>query len=346
MQKLLVAVAIIGVACVALIWPPLGVWDISGEWQVARELLTSGVVQSYSNGARNAYPLPLELLFLPFGLLGPTEVAVLGRAVTLALIAAALWTWSPRFTVVLPALLSLPAVEAIFTNHVMSAVGLVGLSLAIWAQRKNRWFLCGVALGLGSIRLVNAVPVVVALLLCTRWSAASFVRMVLGALALLAPLTVLAFVVDPAWPREYQANLSVFGVAGVAQIAMRWGALGEAVLLAAISAIAVIAVRLRGKDGFAIAMALSVLGAPMQSPYTAIFGLPALVQVAARPGYQKAAWVVNDVIWLVFIATAVTQTVPLMSAVGLLFLVAAYPLMRASAIQPVREEPVLQGAST
>jgi hypothetical protein len=341
----IVGIAFVGIAFVVFTWPPVGPAELNGEWSVARELLGSGTVHSYPTGARNAYPLPLELLFLPFGLFGATAVSVLGRALTLILIGAALWTWSPSPRVILPALLSLPALQAILENHLMSAVGLFGLSLAVWAWDRNRWFLCGLAVGLGTIRLVNALPLVVALLFCTSWSKGSLSRWVLGVVSLLAPLTVAAFILDPHWAGEYQANLSVYGVAGVAQVAMRWGTLGELVLLGALCVISVLATRLRAKNGLAIALALSVLGAPMQSPYAAVFALPGLVEVAARPGFLRAAWVVNDAIWLAFIAAVFTHTVFLASAVGLPLLVASYPLVRSSTKQLVRDPAAFQGTT-
>jgi hypothetical protein len=170
--------------------------------------------------------------------------------------------------------------------------------------------------------------------------------LVLGAVSLIAPLTIAAFWFDPNWPREYLSNLSVYGVAGVAQVAMHWGSLGEIVLLAALAVISVILVRFRSRDGLAIALALSVIAAPMQSPYAAIFGLPALVRVAARTGYLTAVWIVNDAIWLAFIGTVLMHAVYLASAAGLLLLIAAYPLVRSSATSPADDRPVGPEATT
>lgn len=325
-----VPVGLAGIALTAFVWPPTGPGELTGEWVLARQVLSGVQVSSYGIGAANAYPLPFELLFVPIGLLSSPAVAILGRLATLILIGAALWLWCGRKRWgLLPALVSLPAAEAVLSNHLMSAVGLFALSLAVWAHGRNRWLLSGAALGIGGIRFANALPMALILFVAGQWKWSRIGPWLAGALGVVAPLTVAAFIVDPNWPSEYLRNLAVYGMSGAAQIAsLQWGAFGETALLVVITVAAAAVARGRGEDGMSVALAASVIAAPMQGPYAAIFALPALVRLGERPGYSSAAYIASGALWLAFALSTQLGAVPLMSAAGLWLLVSAYPLLR------------------
>ena len=325
-----VLIALAGIALAALVWPPVGPGELAGEWELARGLLGGAGAGGYAIGAANAYPLPFELLFVPIGLLNAQAVAIVSRLGALLLIGAGLWLWrrNQRWGL-LAALLSLPAAEAVLSDHLMSAVGLFALSLAAWAHGRKRWILAGVALGLGGIRIANALPLVLLLFLYGPRTWLRIGRMVAGGLAVVVPLTVAAFMLDSNWPSEYLRNLSVYGMAGLSQfVSLRWGGLGEAGLLVAVAVGGAAIARGRGQDGLSMAVAASVLAAPMQGPYAAIFALPAMVRLAERPAYSNATLVASGALWVAFALAIHLGVVPLMSAAGLWLLVSAYPLLR------------------
>ena len=326
-------VAGVGIGLAASMWRPIAPGELDGEWKLARTILSGGGGGGYGlQGAANAYPLPSELLFLPIGLLGGDMVGIVGRALSFVLIGLALWLWRGETKgPILPALISLPAIQAVLSDHLMSAFGLLALSLAVWARGRQRWMLCGAALALGGGRIANAFPVAVVLLLAGRrgWSWSRVARIFVGGLIVTLPLTTAAFLLDPGWPRQYLANLAAYGSAGLVQVMLlRFGILGGASLVVGIAIIGTAAAWRRGTDGMSIALALSVLSAPMQGPYAAIFALPAQVRLGGRPGYITAAYLGSASLWLAFILATQFNEVVLLSGAGLWLLVAAYPLLR------------------
>jgi glycosyl transferase family 87 len=323
-------IALGGIALTALVWPPLGPGELGGEWNLARGLLGGAGAGFYAIGRANAYPLPYELLFVPIGLLNAPAVSIVGRLATLVLIGAGLGLWcrNQRWGLA-AALLSLPAAEAVMSDHLMSAVGLFALSLAVWAHRHNRWALAGAALGLGGIRFANALPLVLILFLSGERTWSRIGKMVVGGMAVVVPLTVAAFALDPSWPNDYLRNLAVYGMAGLSQFAsLRWGWLGEAGLVVGIAVGGAAIARGRGQDGLSMALAASVLAAPMQGPYAAIFALPALVRLAERRASSNASFLASGALWAAFAAAVQFRVVPLMSGAGLWLLISAYPLLR------------------
>jgi hypothetical protein len=333
-------VAGVGIGVAASLWRPVAPGELDGEWKLARTILSGGGGGGYGlEGAANAYPLPSELLFLPIGLLGGDMVGIVGRALSFGLIGTALWLWRGETKgPILPALISLPAIQAVLSDHLMSAFGLLALSLAVWAQGRQRWLLCGAALALGGGRIANALPVAVVLLLAggRGWSWPRVARIFVGGLIVAFPLTTAAFLLDPGWPQQYLANLAAYGSAGLVQVMLvRFGILGAASLVVGIAAIGTAVAWRRGTDGMSIALALSVLSAPMQGPYAAIFALPAQVRLGGRPGYLTAAYLGSASLWLAFILAAQFDEVALLSGAGLWLLVAAYPLLRKSTERPI-----------
>jgi glycosyl transferase family 87 len=323
-------IALAGIGLTALVWPPLGPGELGGEWNLARGLLGGAGAAFYASGRANAYPLPYELLFVPIGWLNAPAVSIVGRLATLVLIGAGLGLWcrNQRWGLA-AALLSLPAAEAVMSDHLMSAVGLFALGLAVWAHRRNRWVLAGAALGLGGIRLANALPLVLILFLSGERTWSRIGKTVVGGMAVVVPLTVAAFVLDPSWPNHYLQNLAVYGLSGLSQLAsLRWGWLGEAGLVAGVAVGGAAIARGRGLDGLSMALAASVLAAPMQGPYAAIFALPALVRLAERLASSNASILASGALWAAFAAAVQFRVVPLTSAAGLWLLIAAYPLLR------------------
>jgi hypothetical protein len=323
-------IALAGITLAALVGPPVAPGELGGEWELARGLLSGAGAASYTIGAANAYPLPFELLFVPIGLLNAPAVAIVGRLGTLLLIGAGLWLWRcNQLWGLLAALLSLPAAEAVLSDHLMSAVGLFALSLAVWAHGRKHWILAGVALGLGGTRVANALPLVLILFLYGPRTWLRTGKLVAGGLSVVVPLTVAAFMVDSNWPSEYLRNLSVYGMSGLSQfVSLRWGWLGEAGLIVAVAVGGAAIARGRGQDGLSVALAASVLAAPMQGSYAAIFALPALVRLAERPGYSNAALVASGALWVALALAIHFDLIPLLSAAGLWLLVSAYPLLR------------------
>jgi hypothetical protein len=250
------------------------------------------------------YPPPYLVAFAPLALLKLEVAGLVARAVAAGLLVAVVVGWAHRRRPVPPLAwllcLSLPAVQAVFLGQVTSAVGLTAFSLAIWAQRRDRWVLVGVAMGVGCLRLANAIPLI-AILLVGGWrKPAALGRALLAALAVLAPMVILVLLWDPDWTSSFLTEVGgyPFGFLTLVGSSSR-----PAVLVIVLSLVAVTAafwVRTNagmplGLDRSAGALALGVAAAPMSSVYTFVFLLPALTRLAARrdqPAMPLLAFVV------------------------------------------------------
>jgi hypothetical protein len=157
----------------------------------------------------------------------------------------------------------------------------------------------------------------------------------------LAPLTVVAYVWDPTWVADYLHNLAVYNVVGLVKLARALiGVSGPLLFEAVVCALAgLLAWRDRGRaldlDRAALALSLGVLSTIISTYYVAIYALPALIRLAPRPGLGAMPWVATAAPWVVVVATApiVLSAAPifppgLLTAMVLVMVAAAYPLLR------------------
>jgi hypothetical protein len=231
--------------------------------------------------------------------------------------------------------------SAVRLNQMMSVIGLAGLSLAIWAQRRDRWYLVGVAGAIGLARTSNALPVLL-MIAVTAWGRPRrLLEAILGAAALLLPLTALSYLWDRNWVADYAYNLSVYNLVGPVKLAHAfYGSVGTAGLEALVCLAAMaLAWPYRGKpldlDRAALGMALGVLAAVVSTYYVAIFAMPALIRVARRPAMSGVAWFTTAFPWLVIIAATPAIVDPNsnfptgdLTAMVLVLVACTYPLLR------------------
>lgn len=336
-----------GTAGASRLWGLADLWEMQVRVGAARAILYGPSLHAWylHSSIANGYPPPYALLFLPLAPLPDPVVAVVGRCLAAVALFCALWLWQEGDrgirAALWPVLLSLPAVHVVVTDHLPSALGLFGLSLALWAQRRDRWYLAGAALAIGSLRLANALPVA-AMLVVGAWGAPrqGLRALVSGGLV----LGVLAFattLIDPSWLSDYRHDLDQYPLAGWPRFAAAaGGAAGVALLQVAIAAVAAWLARARaGKpldpDRTALGLALSILSAPGEGPYTGIFALPALARVGGRTELQALPWIASGTAWAALVVSALLFAGPnwqatwsLFTLVGTWFLIHAYPLLR------------------
>jgi len=105
------------------------------------------------------------------------------------------WAYSsrgfPRFLV--PVMLSVPALQVLNLGQLRSGLGLLGLTIAIFAQRRERWLLVGAGLGIASLRISNALPAAVMIGVGLWGRPKAILRTAAGAAIVLLPLCGLAF---------------------------------------------------------------------------------------------------------------------------------------------------------
>jgi hypothetical protein len=320
-------------------------WELSKVWNLDQGLLHGGSAHElYGRRGADGYMLPFQLLFLPLGLLPATGVALVGRVAYGVLIIAALRLWGggsrPARIALIPVLMSVPVAQGLMADHLLSASGFAALSLALWAQRRDRWWLCGIALGLGLIRPANAVPVVAMILVGAWGRPGPLLRSIAAGAATLVPLVIIAFLLDPQWIQDYRSNVAQYPIAGLAQVVLvSWGTPGLIALQAITGGAAAWLVRRSAGgpldiDTSAAGLALSTLSAPMEGLYTGVFILPALLRVGARDAYRVAPWLASGIAWVVVVASAPVLTSPgwlalwgVLTALNLWLLVNCYPLL-------------------
>lgn len=300
----------------------------------------------YRGGVDLGYAPPYAVLFGPIGAL-PVDVALGVAAVggylctALALILWARASELPlRYAVILA--VSVPAIQVFDIGQLMSGFGLLALTLAVLSQREDRWFVAGVALAFGFLRISNAVPVAVMLLVSALRSPRRLALLAAGGASIMAPLIAIAFVWDSRWPSDFLITTQAFHLSGplrLLQLQFGSSAVGVVALLGAgLSAFLV-----RGDvgkplslDRAALVMAVSVPFANLAGWYTAVFALPAVLRVAARPRLRNIGWLATVVPWItIIILTPVLMgnspeiVLNYLGTVGPIVLVAAtYPLVR------------------
>jgi hypothetical protein len=311
-------------------------------WNLERVVIATGSARGQYG--QRGYPLPFQLLFLPLGFLPGAAVAVLARTAYLAFVFVALRLWNGASSsgrgALLPVIASVPVAQGFASDHLLSASGFLALTVALWAQRRDRWWLCGVALALGLLRPANALPVA-AMVLVGAWGRPDrLLKAIAAGVATLAPFLIAAFLLDPGWIQGYRSDVGLYPIAGLAQIVvLNWGAAGLIALQATVTGIAAWLVRKSAGraldcDMSALGLALSALSAPMEGLYTGVFILPALLRVGARDAYRLAPWLASGIAWIVVVASAPVLTSPewlalwgVLTALNLWLLLNCYPLL-------------------
>ncbi|GAC1327774.1 MAG: hypothetical protein NVSMB17_02270 [Candidatus Dormibacteria bacterium] len=306
----------------------------------------------YGNKLGPVYAPPYVVLLGPLGLLPASVATAIARLVALGCEAAALALWvsesKQRREIAVILLLTLPAIQVVMNGQLMAGSGVLALTFAIWSQRRNRWLWAGAALALGFIRISNALPVAATLIMVASARRRDLAHLSGGFALILAPLSAIAFVWDWHWPADYLYNLHELRLSGPLHLVqLSYGLIGIAALTAInCVACAYIARRDRGRpidlDRGAAVLALSVLTATLTGTYTAVFALPALVRMAARPGMSLLPFVmafggwVAVLVWSPFLlgSDPLTAINYVDTIVPLVLVGAAYPLLMAVRGQP------------
>ncbi|MEA2646080.1 MAG: hypothetical protein QOE92_1163 [Chloroflexota bacterium] len=284
--------------------------DIEAWWYYARQLFGGGAFAPYDGTLPFFHMAPFVVVLAPFAALDLETARHAARAVTALLLVTVVVGWARHAAGGrMPAgawllCFSVPVVSAVYIGQVPSSFGLLALSVAIWAQRRDAWWLVGVAAALGTIRSANALPVVAILALAGwgRWRELATAA-VAGALSLL-PVVALATLRDPTWPTEFQAAVGAYGY-GLPSMLSRVVGPSALLLLQALSVMLALAWLRRSRGGpldldrSAAVMAMSVLAAPLTAAYAANFLLPGLIRLGSRRGMQALLPVVTVLPWLV-----------------------------------------------
>jgi len=301
----------------------------------------------YASFAFNAYPLPYELVLTPLCVLPEAAWQVLAVALTLALalVALRLWTDDGISAAFWLAVLSPVLVEMVQVDQIFTAIGLFGISLAVWAQRRERWIWLGVAAAIALIRPINAAPVLLMLALQSR--PRDLLKSVAAAVAVAVAPAAVSWVLDPAWVQHYLHLLATYRIAGIPQLVARaWGGTG---LLVLSTLAAVVGGLLAGRPGprpanldrAALALALSVVATPLQGLYVGAMALPGIVRLASRRDGGWIAWIAVGASWAgILLASGLllgpnpAAAYPFLSVIGYWLVLNAYPLARTRARAP------------
>lgn len=320
-------------------WP---IWREDHYWVTGRH-----APYWYGKGISDAWPPPHEVFFAPLSFLSWAVVNWITIALSATLMVAALWLWAQRdgerrlSSAYLPLALSAPVFAVVWIDQLQSVTGLFMLSLALWAQRRDRWWLVGPAAAMGLIRVPNAIPIL-AILLLGGWGRWRQLGIALGSgLAFMAPFMFVAFLWDPHWVTDYIAGIASYPFNGPPKvISHAFGYPGLAIMVVLASAAALWLVRKdvgrpldQGRSS--LALALTILISPLGGLYPAIFTLPALVRLGMRPGFSAVPWIAAVVPWLIILAASPWLLAPLpgiilnyLSFIDYGLLVLAYPLLR------------------
>jgi glycosyl transferase family 87 len=316
----------------------------------------------YGAGISNAWPPPHEVLLSPLAFLSYDGAHVASLILTAALMVFSVVLWSvdrlptPALTrnvgeglhkVAWPILLSAPVFAVIWIDQLQAALGLAALSLAIWAQRRDKWWLAGIAASIGMIRVLNGLPVLAILLLGGWRKPRQLAIAVSAAAAFMAPLLFISYLWDHTFITDYIAGISAYPFNGTPKAVIGslgpWG-LGLLVLVGCAAALWLVrrgAGRPLDAGRAALAMGLTVPLAPLGGLYPAIFTLPALIRLGLRPGFSIVPWIAAVAPWVAILLVSplllgsdpgLTLTFVSFIDYGLLLL--AYPLLR---IQPEAE---------
>jgi hypothetical protein len=284
---------------------------------------------AYGDSVMFAYPLPIYLPFAPLGLLPDSLLWWLAPAICLVFLTVGLWFWGGRRRPVMAAALLSPVGLGVLVNsNFNTAVGIFGLGLAVWAKRTGHAPLIGLGVALSVWRPVNCLPVL-AVLLFAGWRWREFLTAAGAGLLFIAPLTVMAFLIQPDWVARYQLELeAIAGWSGIGpHFLYSAGPLAYAAAMVAVALGGVWVMRRRGlAAGAAFALALSIFLATDAGAYSGAVALPALILVAEETRYAALPALAGLVGWAQ--ATVLLAINFPVGVVAYWFAVQAYPLLR------------------
>ena len=316
--------------------------DFRALYAAAHSMVGLGGPNPYRVSPPLFYPAPLVLPVAPLGFLDASTALAVARAVAALCLAGVVWGWR-QATAGTPwswaLLLTLPAVSLVYLGQLPTALGLAAFSLAVAAQRAERWWLCGALVAIGLLRLGNAPPLLTMLAvgIGPRPRAAAWTTT--GVLSVLIPLTLFATLWSPQWFSDYRVALGAYTFSGPVWAAAQQaaGLVGVAVLQVLAMALAVLVVRRSlGRpldlDRSALVIGLTTVSASFPAAYAAVFAIPALLR-ASR--FRRLAWLVPGAVVIPW-----ALTTPPAQALGpayvlaplaevLLLAAAASPLLRA-----------------
>lgn len=338
---------------------------ISGAW--AQDLVTTWQAAHALVSGRSAYPWfgdhvdlpyspPFVVLVSPMGLLPEAPALVVTTILSALLAALTLAAWDRAR--LWPLLVSAPMLSLLRDDKLQIAQELAAVSLLLWLARRERWFLAGMAAALALGRTPNGVPVICLVALAAWGHPERLLKALAGAAAILVPLAAVSFLWDPSWPADYARNLSGYSASGPLAIAYNLaGGLASAVagpgaravfahaalaVLPGLCALAAVLIGWRNRgnppdlDQGALALAISMLGAPLPALYAAVVALPAVLRLARRPGLGGLPWLVAALPWALVLGLtpvflgpawqpAYDEATILLAAI---FLLSALPLLR------------------
>jgi len=326
-------------------------FDFVGIWYADTAFVHGKAFAWYGTGISNAWPPPHEVLFAPLGWLSYDGAHVVTTILTAALMVFAVALWSreslpgqpasARGSLAWPILLSAPVFAVVWIDQLQAAVGLAALSLAIWAQRREKWWLVGIAASIGMIRVLNAMPVL-AILLLSGWRKPRQLAIAAGAgAAFMAPLLFVSYLWDHHFISDYFAGVSAYPFNGTPKLVTHsMGPWGISILMVAGCAAAIWLVRRdagrpldAGRAG--LAMGLTVPLAPLGGLYPAIFTLPALIRLSQRRGFWAVSWIAAVGPWVLILVASPWLLGPnpglvlnFVSFIDYGLLLLAYPLLR------------------
>jgi hypothetical protein len=297
----------------------------------------------YGDSVMFAYPLPIYLPFVPLGLLPDSWLWWLAPAISFSFLGAGLWFWGGRRPAVMAAALLSPVGLGVLVNsNFNTGVAIFGLGLAVWAKQTGRAPLIGLGVALSVWRPVNCLPVLVVLLL-SGWRWREFLTAAGAGLLFMAPLTAIAFVIQPDWVARYQLELqTIAGWSGIGpHLLYSAGPVAYSAAQVAVVLAGVWVMRRRGlAAGAAFALALSIFLATDAGAYSGAVALPALILAAEEMRYAALPAAASLVGW-----AQATVLLAINFPVGVIaywFAVQAYPLLR----RPQPDKPIsAQGSS-
>jgi hypothetical protein len=305
----------------------------------------------YGPGFSNAWPPPHEVLLSPLALLSYDGAHVVSLILTGVLVVAAVVLWSSdrfglpgpsgRLRVAWPILLCAPLFAVIWIDQLQAALGLAALSLAIWAQRRDKWWLVGIAASVGMIRVLNAIPILCILLL-GGWRKPRQLGIALGAAAIfMAPLLFISYLWDHTFVTDYIAGITAYPFNGPPKAVLHSiGPWGIGVLMLIGCAVGVFLLRTDAGRPLdpgraALTMGFTLWLAPVGGLYPAIFALPVLIRLGMRQGFSAVPWIAAAGPWLAILAVSPWLLGPdpgmslnFVSFIDYGLLLLAYPLLR------------------
>jgi len=326
-------------------------FDFVGIWYADTAFVHGKAFAWYGTGISNAWPPPHEVLFAPLGWLSYDGAHFVTTILTAALMVftVVLWSREPlpgsaastRGSLAGTILLSAPVFAVIWIDQLQAALGLAALSLAIWAQRREKWWLVGIAASIGMIRVLNAIPVL-AILLLSGWRKPRQLGIAAGAgAAFMAPLLLVSYLWDHTFITDYLAGISAYPFNGTPKLVTHsLGPWGISILMVVGCAAALWLVRRdlgrpldAGRAG--LAMGLTVPLAPLGGLYPAIFALPALIRLSQRPGFWAISWIAAVGPWVLILVASPWLLGPdpglvlnFVSFIDYGLVLLAYPLLR------------------